>query len=214
MLGLVVGRDEAKLLLDGLDDFHLGGGGERVARLEEELSAVLGDNATGDLHLLDGVRDGETLEHGHGVSNTITGVNDETGGTTVGVQGHDGLDGDVDVVEVESLEKNRHHLLSVDFGVHGGLSDQATKNIGGLDSELVVEGVMPDLLHAVPVVDDTGLDGVAQVEDTSLLVGLVTNVLFLLGNTLHGTGSLGLSNDSGEDDRGGLVTGDTGLHHT
>ena len=36
----------------------------------------------------------------------------------------------------------------------------------GRDSQLVVEGVMPDLLHVVPVGDDSVLDGVFQGEDT------------------------------------------------
>ena len=34
------------------------------------------------------------------------------------------------------------------------------------DSQLVGEGVVPDLLHVVPVGDDSVLDGVFQGEDT------------------------------------------------
>ena len=37
--------------------------------------------------------------------------------------------------------------------------------LGG-DTQLVVEGVVPDLLHVVPVGDDAVLDGVLQGEDT------------------------------------------------
>ena len=37
--------------------------------------------------------------------------------------------------------------------------------VGG-DSQFVVEGVVPDLLHVVPVGHDTVLDGVFQGEDT------------------------------------------------
>ena len=44
------------------------------------------------------------------------------------------------------------------------------------DSELVVEGVMPDLLHIVPVCDDAVLDGVLEGQDTSLGLGFVSDV--------------------------------------
>ena len=37
--------------------------------------------------------------------------------------------------------------------------------LGG-DAQLIVEGMMPDLLHVVPVGDNTVLDGVFQGEDT------------------------------------------------
>ena len=37
--------------------------------------------------------------------------------------------------------------------------------LGG-DTQLIVEGVVPDLLHVVPVGDDTVLNGVLQSQDT------------------------------------------------
>ena len=40
----------------------------------------------------------------------------------------------------------------------------------------VVEGVMPDLLHIVPVGDDSVLNGVLEGQDTSLGLSLITNV--------------------------------------
>jgi hypothetical protein len=44
----------------------------------------------------------------------------------------------------------------------------------GRNPELVVEGVVPDLLHVVPVGDDAVLDRVLEREDTALGLGLVT----------------------------------------
>ena len=173
VLGSVVLSDEGELLLDILDDFELGGGGERVSSLEKELLGVFGDDTTSDLHLLNGVRDGETFEDGDGMGNTITGVDDETSGSTVGVEGHDGLDGDVHVLDLEGLEHSGEHALSVSLGVSGSFSDEDTLNFTGGDSELVVESVMPDLLHILPVGDDTVGDGVLEVEDTSLLLGFL-----------------------------------------
>jgi len=214
VLCLVILSDERELLLDVLDDFKLGGGGEGVATLEEELLGVLGDDTAGDLHLLDGVRDGETFEDGNGMSDTITGVNDETSGSSVGVEGHDGLDGDVCVLDLEGLEHGADHSLSVLLGVPRSLSDEDTLDLAGLNSELVVEGVMPDLLHVVPVGDNTIGDGVLEVKDTSLLLGLVTDVLSLLGHALHGTLVLGATDNRWESGAGSFLTSNTSFHHT
>ena len=185
-----------------------------MSGFEKELLAVVSDDAASDLHLLDGVRDGETLEDGDGVSDTITGVDDKTGGATIGVQRHDSLDSDVRVLHVESLEHVSHHLLSVFLRVARSLGDEDTLDFLRSDTELVVEGVMPDGLHLGPVGDDTVGDGVAEVENTSLLLGFVANILGLLGNTLHGAGLLWLTDNGGEYNGGSVVTSDTGLHHT
>ena len=42
------------------------------------------------------------------------------------------------------------------------------------DTQLIVERMVPDLLHVVPVGDDTVLDGVLEGQDTTLRLGLVT----------------------------------------
>lgn len=57
------------------------------------------------------------------------------------------------------------HLLSVGLGVKRGLSKEDGVLLGG-NAELVVEGVVPDLLHVIPVGDDTVLDGVLEGKDT------------------------------------------------
>jgi hypothetical protein len=213
-LSLEVLSDEAELLLDFLDDFKLSSGGEGVARLEEELLGVLGDDAASDLHLLDGVGDGEAFEDRDSMGNTITRVDDETGGSSVGVKGHDGLDGDVKIADLESLEHLGGHHFSVGPGVPGSFSDEDTLDLAGNASELVVEGVMPHLLHITPVIDDTVCDGVLQVQNTSLSLGLVADVLGLLGDTLHGASILGAANNGGEDVLGCFLSGETGLHHS
>ena len=57
------------------------------------------------------------------------------------------------------------HLLSVGLGIEGSLSEEDGVLLGG-DTQLVVEGVVPDLLHVVPVGDDAVFDGVLQGENT------------------------------------------------
>ena len=58
--------------------------------------------------------------------------------------------------------------------------------LGG-DSQLVVEGVVPDLLHVIPVGHDAVLDGVLEGEDTTLALGLIAYVGVLLTHAHHHT---------------------------
>jgi hypothetical protein len=186
---LEVKGDVAKLLLDVTDDFSLGGGGEGVTTLSQDLHEVVSQIATSHVNTRDGVGKSETLVDGDNVSDTVTGVEHDTGGTTGGVQGQDSLDGDVERRCVECLENNLCHLFTVGLGVDGGLGEQDGVLLGG-DTQLVVEGVMPNLLHVVPVGHDTVLDGVSQSQDTTLRLCLVTNVGVFLTHTNHDTASL------------------------
>lgn len=183
---LEVEGDVAELLLDVANDFTLGGGGEGVTALGEDLHEVVGQVTAGHVNTGDGVGKGETLVDGDDVSDTVTGVEDDTGGTTGGVEGEDGLDGDVEGRGVEGLEDNLGHLLTVALGVDGSLGEEDGVLLGS-DTELVVEGVVPNLLHVVPVGDNTVLDGVPQGEDTTLALCLITHVGVLLTHTDHDT---------------------------
>jgi hypothetical protein len=76
-LGLVslwVKRDEASLLLDSNNDLIPGGlttlSGNTIS--SQEVDHMVSDSSTGNVVLLDGVRNGETLENWDGMGNTIT----------------------------------------------------------------------------------------------------------------------------------------------
>merc|ERR1712177_41552 len=209
---LEVQGDVAELLLDVTDNLALSGGGERVATLGEDLHEVVGELTASQVKTDDGVGESVTLVDGDTVGDTVTGVHDDTSGTAGGVQGEHSLDGDVHGGHVEGLEHDLGHLLPVGLGVEGSLSQEDGLPLGG-DTELVVEGVVPDLLHVVPVGDDSVLDGVLQGEDTPLGLGLVTDVGVLLSHTDHHTLVAGASNDGGEDGPGGVVSGEAGLAH-
>merc|ERR1740129_482763 len=100
----------------------------------------------------------------------------------------------------------------VSLGVEGRLSQEDGLLLWG-NAELIVEGVMPDLLHIIPVGDDTVFNGVFQGEDTSLGLSFITNIGILLTHTDHDTLVTGTANDGGEDSPGGVITGETGLAH-
>merc|ERR1740116_27212 len=160
----------------------------------------------------DGVGKGISLIDGNCVGYTVTGVHHDTGGTTRGVEGQDSLDGYVHGGGVEGLEHDLCHLLPVGLGVEGGFGKKDWVLLGG-NSQFIVEGVMPDLLHVVPVGHDTVLNGVLQGEDTPLGLGLVTDVGVLLSHADHDTLVTGSANNGGEDSPGGIVSGKPGLAH-
>merc|ERR1712105_110484 len=141
----------AELLLDVADNLALSGGGERVATLGEDLHEVVGEFTASQVETEDGVGEGITFIDGDGVGDTIAGVHDDTGGTAGGVQGEDSLDGHIHGGHVEGLEHDLGHLLAVSLGVEGSLSQEDGLLLGG-HAELVVEGVVPDLLHVVQLV--------------------------------------------------------------
>merc|ERR1719153_2231761 len=83
----------------------------------------------------------------------------------------------------------------------------------GGDSQLVVESVMPDLLHVVPVGHDAMLDGVFQGKDTSLGLSLVADVRVFLSHADHDALMTRATHDGGEDGARGVVAGETGFAH-
>merc|ERR1712130_602869 len=202
----------AQLLLYVTDNLPLGSGGEGVAPFGEDLHQVVGELTTSQVQTDNGVGESITLVDRDTVGDTVTGVHNDTGGTAGGIQGEHSLDGDVLGGHVEGLEHDLGHLLPVGLGVEGSLSQEDGLLLGG-NAELVVEGVVPDLLHVIPVGDDSVLNGVLQGEDTPLGLGLVTDVGILLSHTDHDTLVAGTSNDGGEDGPGGVVSGEAGLAH-
>ena len=186
---LEVEGDVAELLLDVANDFTLGSGGEGVATLSQDLHEVVSEITTSHVNTSNGVRKSETLVNRDNVGDTITGVENDTGGTTGGVKGEDSLDRDVEGGGVEGLEDDLGHLLTVGLGVDGRLGQENGVLLGS-NTKLVVEGVMPDLLHVVPVGDNTVLNGVAESQDTTLGLSLITNVGVFLTHANHDAATL------------------------
>merc|ERR1711923_19103 len=155
---------------------------------------------------------GITLVDGDTVGDTVTGVHDDTGGTAGGIQREHSLDGDVHGGRVEGLEHDLGHLLPVGLGVEGSLSQEDGLLLRG-NTELVEECVMPNFLHVVPVGDDSVLHGVLQGEDTSLGLGLVTDIGVLLSHTDHHTLMSRATNNGGEDSSGSVISSKSSLAH-
>merc|ERR1712045_133816 len=198
---LEVKGDIAELLLDVTDNLALSGGGEGVASLGKDLHQVVSEVTASKVETEDGVGESITLIDGDSVGDTVTRVEDNTSGTARGVQGEHSLDSDIHGGGVEGLKHDLGHLLPVGLGVEGGLCEEDWVFLRG-DTELVVEGVVPDLLHVIPIGHDTVLNGVLQGEDTPLGLGLVTDIGILLSHTDHDSLVAGTTDNGGEDSSG------------
>ena len=136
---------------------------------------------------------------------TITRVHDNTSGTAGGIKREDSLDVDIHGGGVEGLKHNLSHLFPVSLGVEGSFS-QEDGVLFRSNTKLIVEGMMPDLLHVIPVGHNSVLNGVFQGEDTPLRLGLVSSM---------GTYSVPwVSNNGWEHSLGFIITSKPGLAHT
>jgi len=202
----------AELLLDVTDNLTLSGGGERVTTLSEDLHEVVGELTASQVQTEDGMGESITLIDGDIVGDTITRVHDHASGTARGIEGKDSLDGNIHGGHVEGLKHDLGHLFTVSLGVEWGLSQEDGLLLWG-NAELIVEGVMPDLLHVIPVGDDTVFNWVFEGEDTSLGLGFISNIGVFLTHTNHHTLMAGTTNNGGEDSPGGVITSETSFAH-
>lgn len=81
----------------------------------------------------------------------------------MGVEREDGLNGDIHAAEAVFLEHDLGDALAVRPRIHGGFGEEdlATR---GVDAELLVEGVVPEEAHVLPVLDDAVLEGLGDLE--------------------------------------------------
>merc|ERR1711881_318400 len=174
----------AELLLDVPDNFPLSSGGECVSTLSEDLHEISSEFTTSKIKSEDSMRKSITFIDRDGMRDSVTGVHDDTSGTTGGVQRQHSLDGDVHGGRVECLEHDLCHLLSVSFGIERSLSKKDWLFLRS-HTQLIEECVMPDLLHVVPVGDNSMLYWILESEDASLGLSLISDIRVLLSHTHH-----------------------------
>jgi hypothetical protein len=162
-----------ELFLDITDNFTLGCSGEGITTLHQVLDEEVCEITTGEIETLDGVGQGKTLINGDGVRHTVTRVEHYTRCTTRSVKGQDGLDRNVERGCIEGLEHDLSHLFTVGLGVKRGFCEKDRMFLRG-NTKLIVKSVMPNLLHIVPVCDNTVLNRVLESQNTTLGLSLVT----------------------------------------
>ena len=191
---LEVEGNVAELLLDVSNNFSLGSGGECVTSLRQDLHEVVGQITASHVETRNSVGKSETLVDGDDMSDAIARVQHNTSRATGGVKREDGLDRDIEGRGIEGLEDNLGHLLSVRLGVDGGFG-QEDRVLLGSDTKFVVECVMPDLLHVVPVRHHTVFNRISQGQDTTLGLSLITDIRVFLTHTDHDTVVTGSTNN-------------------
>merc|ERR1712096_579696 len=202
----------AELLLDVTDNLTFSSGGEGVATLSEDLHQVVGELTSSKVKTDNSMGKGITFIDRDSMGDTITRVHDNTSGTTRGIEGEDSLDGDIHGGHVEGLKHDLGHLLTVSLGVEGSLSKEDGLLLRG-NTEFIVDGVMPDLFHIIPVGDDSMLNWVLEGEDTSLGLSLISNIGILLSHTDHHTLVARTSNNGGEDGTGSVISSKSSFAH-
>ncbi|KFP84836.1 hypothetical protein N310_04814, partial [Acanthisitta chloris] len=130
------------------------------------------------------VGQGIALVDGHSVGHTVPRVHYNPCGTARGVEGQHGLDGHVHGRSVEGLKHDLQGKKRQGLRARTRYLRQHRVLLGG-HTQLVVEGVMPDLLHVIPVGDDAVLDRVLESQDASLALRLIPHVAVLLPHTHH-----------------------------
>jgi hypothetical protein len=84
----------------------------------------------------------------------------------------------------------------------------------GGDSELVVESVVPNFLHIVPISYNTMFDGLLHAEHTTLLLSFTSYIDLLLVETNHDTRDLWPSYYGTKDRARSIVSCETSLAHS
>merc|ERR1719361_2556511 len=83
-----------------------------------------------------------------------------------------------------------------------------------LDSQLVEESVMPDLLHIIPRSHNSVLNRVFQCQNTSLRLSLISNIGVLLSHSHHHSLMSRSSHNRWEDSSWCVISGKSCLDHT
>uniref|UniRef100_A0A8C0IZE3 Actin n=1 Tax=Chelonoidis abingdonii TaxID=106734 RepID=A0A8C0IZE3_CHEAB len=201
-----------KILTESAHNFPFGRGGEAVASLRQDLHEVVGQITTSQVQTQDGMGQGVALVDWHCVGNPIPRVHDNTCGTPRGIQGQHSLDSHIHSWGVEGLKHDLRHLLSVGLGIQGGFSEQDWVLLRG-NPQLIVEGMVPDLLHVIPIGDNAMLDWILQGEDPSLALGLITHIAVFLPHTHHDTLVPGASHDGREHSSRGIIPSKASFAH-
>merc|ERR1719391_1334028 len=84
---------------------------ERGYSFGKDLHQVVGELTSSKVKTDNGVWESITLVDWDTVGDTVTGVHDDTGGTSGGVEGEDSLDGNIHGGHIEGLKHDLGHLL-------------------------------------------------------------------------------------------------------
>lgn len=135
-----------------------------------------------DFDSLEASADDVAVEDWYAVGDPVAAIEEHGGHHALGVEGHEGLHSILHSVNLELFEHQLQHSYFVLNGVHDSFSDENRGVFGVIDSDLL-EGIAEQYLHIFPILHDTLRSGMAQLQQRSVLGGLVSHHDFLLKRT-------------------------------
>uniref|UniRef100_A0A2P2MF41 Actin n=1 Tax=Rhizophora mucronata TaxID=61149 RepID=A0A2P2MF41_RHIMU len=154
-----------------------------------------------------------TFIYWHRVTHTIPRIQHNTCRSTTGIQGENSLDGNIHCWHIEGLKHDLSHLLPVCLRVKGGLSQKHWMFLRS-NTKLIIECVMPDLFHVIPIANYTMFNGVFQTQNTSLRLCFITYIGILLTHSNHYPSVSRSAHNTGEHCSRSIITSKSSLHHS
>merc|ERR550517_948457 len=159
------------------------------------------------------MRKGITFINGHGMRDTITRIQHDSSCSSRCIQRQHSLNSNVHCRGVECLKHNLSHFLSVSFRVKRSFGQKYRVLFRG-NPQFIVESVMPDFFHIIPVCDNTVLDWVLQSQNTALALCFITNISIFLSHTNHNSFVSGSAYNRREDSSWSVITSKSSFAHT
>eukprot|EP00121_Abeoforma_whisleri_P000955 Awhi_evm1s850 len=122
----------------------------------------------------------------YGVGNSIPRVQNNTSSTSRSVKGKNSLDSNVHSWGVEGFKHNLGHFFSVGFRIKRSFSQKNWVFFWSY-TKFIVESMMPDFFHIIPIGNDTVFNRVFQGQDTSFGLGFIPDIGIFLSHTNHNT---------------------------
>ena len=143
---------------------------------------MLCDISSADVNPLNRIIDGESLENGTTMANTVATIKDEARCLASGIQTQHGLLLEEDLGDAELLEENVGSLSAVIVRIKRWICQQ-NGVLFRRDLELI-ENMAPKRFHIIPVGDDTVLNRVVELEDSAVFVLHINIQNFTLNRNL------------------------------
>lgn len=102
------------------------------------------------------------------------------------IQRQNSLDCNIHGRNIKGFKHDLSHFLPVGLRIQWCFSEEHRMFLGSY-TKLVVEGVVPDLFHIIPIADNPMLDRVFQSKYTSLGLSFIPNIGILLSHPHHNT---------------------------
>merc|ERR1712215_244611 len=202
----------AKLLLDITDNLTLSSSGKGIATFSKDFHQVVGELTSSKIKTDNGMGESITFIDRDSMGDTITRVHDNASGTARGIEGKNSLDGNIHGRHVKGFKHDLSHLLTISLRVEWSFSKEDRLFLRGY-TEFIVEGMMPDLFHVIPVGDDSMLHWVLEGKNTSLGLSLISNIGIFLSHTNHHTLMARTTNNGGEDGTWSIISCKSSLAH-